>query len=69
MNEDMFSVIVCVVPIPFSLHERVYMHNTFTKYRKSCAKTGCKYREKFPNRPVPSVNIIKNLAKKFTQVK
>ena len=56
--------------MPFLLCERVYMHNTFIKYRKSYVKIPRKLREKFPNRHVPSASIIKkkNLAKKFRQV-
>ncbi|KAJ4447874.1 hypothetical protein ANN_09883 [Periplaneta americana] len=48
----------------FSLRERVY---TNIKGRRSCAKTRCKFRMKFPNRPVPSAETIKRLPTRFKE--
>ena len=51
----------CVQVMPpnkFSLNERVYIYKTYLKSRKSCAKTRRKFRNKFPNRPVPTANTI-----------
>lgn len=54
-------------PNKFSLNERVYIYKTYLKSRKSCAKTRRKFRNKFPNRPVPTANTIKNLSTKFNE--
>ncbi|PSN34968.1 hypothetical protein C0J52_24961 [Blattella germanica] len=54
-------------PNKFSLRERLYIYNTYVKSKKSCGKTRSKFRNKFPNRPVPTATAIKNLAKKFNE--
>ena len=51
------SVVIAIIAIcdlprqEFSLCERVYVHNTYMKSRKSCFETR---RVKFPGRPVPN---------------
>ena len=49
----------------FSLCERFYMYNMYIKGRKLCAKARLKFQIKFPNRPVPSPETIRRLAKRF----
>ena len=49
----------------FSLRERVYIHHTYMKSRKSCSETRRKFRIKFPGRPVPNPSTIRRLAKRF----
>ena len=49
----------------FSLRERVYIHNTYMKSRKSCSETRPKFRIKFPGRPVPYPSTIRKQAKRF----
>ena len=46
----------------FSLCERVYIHNTYMKSRKSCSETRRKFPVKFPN---PST--IRRKAKRFKE--
>ena len=58
------SIAICDMPRQeFSLRERVYIHNTYVKSRKSCFETRLKFRTKFPGRPNPST--IKTQAKRF----
>ena len=51
----------------FSLRERVYIHNTYMKSRKSCSETQRKFRVKFPGRPVPNPTKIRRQAKRFKE--
>ena len=50
-----------------SLCERVYIHNKCMKSRKSCSETRCKFRVKFPRRPVPNPCTIRRQAKRFKE--
>ena len=50
----------------FSLCERVYIHNMYTKSRKSCSETR-KFQIKFPGRRVPNPSTIRGLAKRFKE--
>ena len=61
-------VIIAICDMPrkeFSLRERVYIHNTYMKSRKSCSETR-KFRVKFPGRPVPNPSKIRQ-AKRFKE--
>ena len=49
----------------FSLRERVYIHNTYMKSRKSCSETRRKCRVKFPGSQVPNPSTIRRQAKIF----
>ena len=63
-------VIVAICDMPrqeFSLCEREYIHNMYMKSRKSCSKTRCKFRVKFPGRPVPNPCTIRRQAKRFKE--
>ena len=51
----------------FSLRERVYIHNTYMKSRKSCSETRHKFRVKFPERPVNNPSTIRRQAKRFKE--
>ena len=51
----------------FSLCERVYIHNTCMKSRKSCSETRRKFRIKFPGGPVPNPGTIRRLATRFQE--
>ena len=51
----------------FSLRERVYIHNTYMKSRKTCSETRHKFRIKFPGRPVPNPSTIRRQAKRFKE--
>ena len=62
-------VIIAICDMPrqeFSLRERVYIHNTYMKSRKSCSETH-KFRIKFPGRRVPNPSSIRGLAKRFKE--
>ena len=64
------TVIIAICDIPkqkFSLCERVYIHNTYMKSRKSCSETRLKFRVKFPGRPVPNPSTIRRQAKRFKE--
>ena len=55
-------VIIAICDMPrqeFSLCERVYIHNTYMKSRKSCSETRRKFRVKCPGRPVPNPSTIR----------
>ena len=57
---------ICDMPKQkFSLCERVYIHNTYTKSRNSCSETRCKFRVKLPGWPVPNPSTIRRQAKRF----
>ena len=59
---------ICDMPRQgFSLRERVYIHNTYMKSRKSCSETRRKFRIKFPVRPVPNSSTIRRQAKRFKE--
>ena len=49
-----------------SLRERVYIHNTYMKSRKTCSETR-KFRIKFPGRLVPNPCTIRWQAKRFKE--
>ena len=51
----------------FSFYERVYIHNTYMKSRKSCSETRRKFRVKFPGQPVPNPSTIRRQAKRFKE--
>ena len=51
----------------YSLCERVYIHNTYMKNRKSCSETQRKFRVKFPGRPVSNPSTIRRQAKRFKE--
>ena len=53
----------------FPLRERVYIHNTYMKSSKSCSKTRCKFRIKFPRRPVPNPSTVRRQAKRFKETR
>ena len=58
-------IVICDMPRQeFSLRERVYIHNTYMKNRKSCSETR-KFRIKFPGGRVPNPSTIRRLAKRF----
>ena len=67
------SVVIVIIAIcdmsreEFSLRERVYIHNTYMKIRKSCSETRRKFRIKFPGRPVPNTSTIRRQAKRFKE--
>ena len=50
----------------FSLRERVYIHNTYMKSRKSCSETR-KFGIKFPGGRVPNPSTIRGPAKRFEE--
>ena len=63
-------VIINICDMPrqeFSLCERLYIHNTYMKSRKSCSETRREFRVNFPGGPVPNPNIIKRQAKRFQE--
>ena len=61
-------IAICDMPrLEFSLRERVYIHNTCMKSRKSCSETRRKFRIKFPGRPVPNPSTIRRQAKRFKE--
>ena len=63
-------VIIAICDMPrqeFSLCERVYIHNTYMKSRKSCSETRRKFRVKFPGQPVPNPSTIRRQAKIFKE--
>ena len=62
-------VIIAICDMPrqeFSLRERVYIHNTYMKSRKSCSETR-KFRIKFSGGHVPNPSTIRGLAKRFKE--
>ena len=60
-------IVICDTPRQeFSLRERVYIHNTYMKSRKSCSES-CKFRIKFPGGRVPTSSAIRGLAKGFKE--
>ena len=64
------SVVIAICDMPrqeFSLCERVYIHNTYMKSRKSCSETRSKFRVKFPGGPVPNPSTIRREAKRFKE--
>ena len=67
------SVVILIIAIcdmprqEFSLCERVYIHNTYMKSRKSCSETRRKFRVKFPGRPVRNPSTIRRQAKRFKE--
>ena len=61
-------IAICDMPRQeFSLCERVYIHNTYMKSRKSCSETRRKFPVKFPGRPVPNPSTIRRQAKRFKE--
>ena len=65
-------VILAICDMPrqeFSLCERVYIHNTYMKSRKSCIETRRIFREKFPGRPVPDPSTNRRQAKRLNGTK
>ena len=66
------SVVILIIAIcdmsrqEFSLHERVYIHYTYMKSRKSCSETR-KFRIKFPGGRVPNPSTIRRQAKRFKE--
>ena len=63
-------MIIAIYDMPrqdFSLCERVYIHNTYMKSRKSCSETQRKFRVKFPGRPMPNPTRIRRQAKIFKE--
>ena len=63
-------VIIVIIAMPrqeFSLCERVNIHKTYMKSRKSCSETRRKFRVKFPGRPVPNPSTIRRQAKRFKE--
>ena len=65
------SVVMVIIVIfdkckqEFSLCERVYIHNTYMKSRKSCSETRCKFRVKFSGEPVTNPSTNRRQAKRF----
>ena len=62
-------VIIAICDMPrqeLSLRERVYIHSTYMKSRKSCCETR-KFRLKFPGGRVPNPSTIRRLAKQFKE--
>ena len=51
----------------FSLCERVCIHNTYMKSRKSCSETRRKFRVKLPGQPVPNPSTIRRQAKRVKE--
>ena len=51
----------------FSLCQRVYIHNTYKKCRKSCTETRRKFRVKFPGGLVPNPSTIRRQAKRLKE--
>ena len=47
--------------------ERVYIHNTYMKSRKSCSETRRKFPVKFPGGPVPNPSTIRRQAKRIKE--
>ena len=63
------TIAICDIPRQeFSLCERVYIHNTYMKNRKSCSETQCKFRVKFPGQPVSNPSTIRKQTKRFTNI-
>ena len=61
-------IAICDMPIQeFSLCERVHIHNTYMKSRKSCSETRRKFRVKFPGRHVHNPSTIGRQAKRFKE--
>ena len=68
ISVDIVIIAICDVPRQeFSLCERVYIHNTYMKSRKSCSEIRRKFRVKFPGRPVPNLSTIRREAKRFKE--
>ena len=66
VNVVIVIIVICDMPRQeFSLHECVYIHNTYMKSRKSYSETWCKFRVKFPGRSVPNLSTIRRQAKRF----
>ena len=62
-------MIIAICDMPgqeFSLRERVYIHNTYMKSRKSCSETR-KFRIKFPGRQGPNPSTIRRQAILFKE--
>ena len=63
-------VIITICDMPrqeFPLCERVYIHNTHMKSRKSSCETRCKFRVKFPGGHLPNPSTIRRQAKRFKE--
>ena len=63
-------VIIAICDMPrqeFSLCERVCIHNTYMKSRKSCSETRRKFRVKLPGQPVPNPSTIRRQAKRVKE--
>ena len=63
-------VIIAICDMPrqeFSLLERVYIHNTYKKSRKSCSETRRTFRVKFPGGPVHNPSTLRRQAKIFKE--
>ena len=61
-------IVICDMPRQeFSLCERVYIHNTYMKSRKSCSETRLKFQVKFPGGPVCNPSRIRRQAKRFKE--
>ena len=64
-------VIIAICDMPrqeFSLRERVYIHNTYMKSRKSCSETQRKFWIKFSGETVPNPSTIRRQAKLFKEI-
>ena len=74
MLDNAVSVVIVIIAIcdmprqEFSFCERVYIHNTYVKSRKSCSETWLKFRVKFPGRPVPNPSTIRRQANRFKEI-
>ena len=63
-------VIIAICDMPrqeFSLCERVYIHKTYMKSKKSSTETRHKFRVKFSGRPVHNPSTIRRQAKIFKE--
>ena len=67
------SVVIVTIAIcdmtrqELSLCDRVCIHNTYMKSRKSCSETGSKFLVKFPGRPAHNSSTIRRQAKRFKE--
>ena len=61
-------IAICDMPRQeFSLRERVYIHNTYMKSRKSCSEIRHKFRVKFPGGRVLNPSTSRRQSKRFKE--
>ena len=64
---DVSAVILITAICDILRQERLYIHNTYMKSRKSCSETRCKFWIKFLGWPVPNPSTIRRQAKRLKE--